>query len=112
MNSECAIHVPLNPITRTLYSSNYELKATGNPYLALGSVIAAGVDGVCGELPIPPPVTVDPGHLSEDKLCRMDIEIYQKVKDVIDALSGDEVKCSQAYIGITTNFNIFASHYC
>ena len=110
MNRECAICVPLNPSTSTLNPSNFELKAsdaTGNPYLALGYVIAAGVDGVHRELP----VTVDPGHLSEDELRGMDIEILpnNNLKDAIDALSGDEVllkalqpQLSKALLGVHT----------
>ena len=113
VNRECAVRVPLNPTTSTLNLSNFELKAsdaTSNPYLALGSVIAAGVDGVRRELPIPPPVAVDPGRLSEDELRKMGIEILpNNLKDAINALSGNEVllkalqpQLSKALLGIRT----------
>jgi glutamine synthetase len=51
-------------------STNVELKACDsscNPYLALGGVIAAGLDGLERELELPPPVTVDPYTLSDEE---------------------------------------------
>ena len=111
VNRECAVRVPLNPNKSTLNPSNFELKAsdaTSNPYLSLGSVIASGLDGVRRQLPVPPPVAVDPGHLSEDELHRMNIEILPRsLKDAIDALSGNEVllkalqpQLSKALLGV------------
>lgn len=47
--------------------SHFELKtvdASANPYLALGAVIAAGLDGVQHSLTPPNPVNQDPGYLS------------------------------------------------
>jgi glutamine synthetase len=44
-------------------SANAEVKcfdATANPYLLVGSVLAAGIAGVTGDLRLPPPVTGDP----------------------------------------------------
>lgn len=44
-------------------SANAEIKcfdATGNPYLVLGAVLAAGLAGVLAELRLPEPVTGDP----------------------------------------------------
>jgi glutamine synthetase len=49
-------------------STNVELKAcdsSSNPYLALGGVIAAGLDGMERQLAPPPPLTVDPDSLSD-----------------------------------------------
>lgn len=63
-NREAAIRIPTSP---TGESSHLELKtidATANPYLALGAVIAAGLDGVRQGLEPGEPVGVDPGHLS------------------------------------------------
>jgi glutamine synthetase len=51
-------------------STNMELKAsdaTANPYLTVGGVIAAGLDGIVRGLALPPPVTVDPFTLSDDE---------------------------------------------
>jgi glutamine synthetase len=49
-------------------STNVELKAcdsSSNPYVALGGVIAAGIDGIERGLEPPPPVTVDPHTLDD-----------------------------------------------
>ncbi len=51
-------------------STNLELKAadaTCNPYLAVGGLIAAGLDGLERGLEPPEPVEVDPGTLPEDE---------------------------------------------
>src|SRR5437763_3417504 len=49
-------------------STNVELKSsdsTANPYVSLGGVIAAGLDGVERRLSLPPAITVDPHTLSD-----------------------------------------------
>jgi glutamine synthetase len=49
-------------------STNVELKSSdssANPYISLGGVIAAGLDGIERQLTLPPPVTVDPFNLSD-----------------------------------------------
>lgn len=51
-------------------SINVELKSSdssANPYIALAGVIAAGLDGIEHNLPLPPAVTVDPHTLSDDE---------------------------------------------
>lgn len=68
-NREAAVRVPSDPGLGC--PSHVELKtvdATANPYLALGAVIAAGLDGVQRGLTPGNPVNQDPGHLSvEDR---------------------------------------------
>jgi glutamine synthetase len=47
--------------------ANLEIKpvdGSSNPYLVLGAVIAAGLDGLERDLRLPDPVTVDPASLS------------------------------------------------
>lgn len=67
-NREAAVRVPSNP---TLPSPTHiELKtvdATANPYLALGAVIAAGLDGIQQGLDPGVPTGVDPGHLPDSE---------------------------------------------
>jgi glutamine synthetase len=49
-------------------STNVELKSSdssANPYISLGGVMAAGLDGIQRQLTLPPPVTVDPHTLEE-----------------------------------------------
>src|SRR5213075_1984823 len=51
-------------------STNVELKAadaTCNPYLAIGGLIAAGLDGIERGLAPPEPVEVDPATIAEDE---------------------------------------------
>src|SRR3954469_17487477 len=57
-------------------STNAELKAcdsSANPYLALGGLIAAGLDGVERKLEPPEPVDVDPARLGEHERARRTI---------------------------------------
>ncbi len=65
-NREAAIRVPSNP---TLPSpTHFELKtvdASANPYLALGAVIAAGLDGIRRNLVLEGSLNCDPGHLTD-----------------------------------------------
>jgi len=67
-NREAALRVASPFWGHEAESTNIELKAcdsSANPYLALGAVIAAGLDGVERELEPPDPVTVDPHTLDE-----------------------------------------------
>jgi glutamine synthetase len=72
-NREAALRVASTFWGREAESTNVELKAcdsSSNPYLALGGLIAAGLDGVERQLELPPPVTVDPHTLDEPARAR------------------------------------------
>jgi glutamine synthetase len=61
---------------REAQTSNIEIKAvdgSSNPYLALGAIIAAGLDGVEHELDPGAPLPVDPSDLSDTELERRGI---------------------------------------
>jgi glutamine synthetase len=76
-NREAAIRVPTNPDHPSPTHLEFKtIDASANPYLALGAVIAAGLDGVRRHLELPEPVSVDPGNLSE----------LERSKNKIDAL--------------------------
>ncbi|MBD2663110.1 glutamine synthetase family protein [Richelia sinica] len=67
-NKEAAVRVISNP--KGTGSTHFELKtvdATANPYLALGAVIAAGLDGVTKNLELGQPIAQDPGYLPLDE---------------------------------------------
>ena len=67
-NREAALRVASTFRGQEAESANVELKAcdsSSNPYLALGGVIAAGLDGVERGLEPPPAVTVDPHALDD-----------------------------------------------
>lgn len=79
-------------------STNAELKAADascNPHLALGGLIAAGLDGVARGLAPPEPVGVDPGGLSEsDRAARGIARMPATQAEALDALAGDELLCT------------------
>lgn len=65
-NREAAVRVPTNPVAPS--PTHIELKtadATANPYLALGALIAAGLDGIAQNRDLPEPLTTDPATLSD-----------------------------------------------
>ncbi|HWK29957.1 MAG TPA: glutamine synthetase family protein [Solirubrobacter sp.] len=76
-NREAPVRVPSPFLGAEEETTNLELKACDascNPYLALGGLIAAGLDGLERELEPPEPVDVDPGALSEHERARRRIE--------------------------------------
>jgi glutamine synthetase len=73
-NREAALRVASTFWGHEAESANVELKAcdaTCNPYLALGGVIAAGLDGIERALEPPPPITVDPHTLDDQERDRL-----------------------------------------
>jgi glutamine synthetase len=75
-------------------STNAELKAcdaTCNPYLALGGLLAAGLDGLERGLEAPEPVAVDPATLTDDERVRRGIvRLPATQEEALDALAADE----------------------
>jgi glutamine synthetase len=74
-------------------STNLELKAadaTCNPYLAVGGILAAGLDGLERGLEAPGPVEVDPATLAEEERDRRGIRrLPGTQKEALDALEAD-----------------------
>ncbi len=89
-NREAAVRVARGPAG----AARLELKtsdATANPYLALGALLAAGLDGLRRGLEPPPEVTIDPGHLADDERRRLGIDrLPQSLGEALDALARDE----------------------
>jgi glutamine synthetase len=79
-------------------STNIELKAcdaTCNPYLALGGLIAAGLDGLERRLAPPESLDVDPATLGDDERERRGIVPLPATQEqALDALAADEVLTS------------------
>lgn len=72
-NREAAVRVSRGAAGAT----RFELKAadaSANPYLALGALIAAGLDGLERQLPLPPEVDFDPGQLGDQERSALGIE--------------------------------------
>jgi glutamine synthetase len=76
-------------------STNAELKAcdaTCNPYLALGGLVAAGLDGLERGLEPPEPLGVDPAALDESERTRRGIARLPATQaEALDALAADEL---------------------
>lgn len=65
-NKEAAVRVLRNPFGDG--PTNFELKSmdlSANPYVALGCVVAAGLDGIDRQLPLASPVQQNPANLSD-----------------------------------------------
>ncbi len=94
-NREAAVRVPSRYWGAEAATTNLELKASdpsNNPYLALGAVIAAGLDGIEQRLQPDAPVNQDPGNLSDAERERMGIRRYPASLDgALDELERDEV---------------------
>ena len=76
-------------------STNAELKACDascNPYLALGGLLAAGLDGIERGLEPPEPVDVDPATIAEDERARRGIvRLPSTQAEALDALAADDL---------------------
>jgi glutamine synthetase len=74
-------------------STNVELKAADascNPYLAVGGLIAAGLDGLERELEPPAPVEVDPVTIAEQERERLGVlPLPATQEEALDALEAD-----------------------
>ena len=94
-NREGAIRIPSQFWGREAASTNFELKPadhSGNPYLALGGLIAAGLDGIRHSLNPGEPVEVDPGNFSDEERAERGIKRLPETLDAaVDALQADAV---------------------
>jgi glutamine synthetase len=94
-NREAAVRVPSAFPSDRAGSTNAELKASdssSNPYLALGGLLAAGLDGVTRALEPGEPVLVDPGTLSESERRQRGIQRYPTtLRAALDQLELDAV---------------------
>ena len=65
---------------------------TGNPYLALTALLAAGLDGLDRRLDPGPPAEGDLGHLPPDELARQGVRpLPRSAGEALDAVEADEV---------------------
>jgi glutamine synthetase len=110
-NREAAVRVASGLWGREPQSVNMELKpsdSSNNPYLALGGLIAAGLDGIARQLDPGEPVMIDPGNYSEAEQTARGIKRYPITQaEALDALEQDEVlmealgpQLSQSYLTV------------
>jgi glutamine synthetase len=94
-NREAAVRIPSRLRGADEVSCNLELKpsdATGNPYLALGAVIHAGLDGIRNKLDPGKPVEVDPAAMSTSTRRRRGIQrLPDSLPAALDALERDDL---------------------
>jgi glutamine synthetase len=94
-NREAALRIPSPFRSDVEGSTNLEFKAadaSGNPYLALGAILVAGLDGLNRELDPGPPVNLDPAALSEDQLASMNIKrLPATLDEALDELEADPI---------------------
>ena len=94
-NREAAVRVASGAWDSEASSVNAELKAadaSSNPYLALGGLLAAGLDGVARELMPGDPTLIDPGDFTEDERAARGIRRYPTtLNEAVDALEADPV---------------------
>lgn len=92
-NREVALRVPSNFAQPS--PTHLELKTVdgaANPYLALGSAIAAGLDGIAQSYPLPDPVQQDPGAMSETERGDRGIALLpQSLSAALEAFEQDTV---------------------
>jgi glutamine synthetase len=81
-NREAAIRIPTNADGPSPTHFEYKtLDNAANPYLALGTVIAAGLEGIEHKLAVPDPVDVDPATLSETERQARHIDLLPQSLD-------------------------------
>jgi glutamine synthetase len=94
-NREAAVRVPTRYWDDEAGSTNLELKASdasANPYISLGGVMAAALDGIERRLDPGKPVDVDPGNLTDAERARRGIRRFPlTAEEALDELEKDEV---------------------
>jgi glutamine synthetase len=94
-NREAPVRVPSVFSGMEEASTNAELKAadaSANPYLAVGGLIAAGLDGLEKGLEPPAPVEVDPATIDEqEREARGIVRLPVTQEEALAALEQDEV---------------------
>ena len=94
-NKEATIRVPSKRRRLEMESTNLEFKPCDpscNPYLALGGLLAAGLDGIERKLDPGEPLLVDPDTLPEAERRRRGVRRYPtSLGEALDALERDEL---------------------
>jgi glutamine synthetase len=113
-NREALLRIPsIVAISRAAPARQLRLEyrgadATANPYIALGAIVRAGLDGLRAELPAPPILDRDPAALEGADATRFGVgALPQSLGEALDALAGDEVARDwmapllyDAYVGV------------
>ena len=119
-NREASIRVVREPDGNIKHFEFKTSDATSNPYLSLGSIICAGVDGIHKKLQLPEPVQLDPALLEEDERFKRNIkDLPSSLDHSLNSLSNDEVilnslgdGLSKAYIAVKKEENRYLKELC
>jgi glutamine synthetase len=117
-NREGAIRVPSVFWGREADSINLELKPadhSGNPYLAMGALIAAGMDGIQNHIDPGDPQEIDPGNYSDAEREQRGIRrLPTSLDEALDELERDQVLMealgpllASSYIAVKRNESAF-----
>jgi glutamine synthetase len=95
-NREALVRIP--PLVDAAGDASEQLRleyrgadAAANPYLALGAIVLAGLDGVRRELPAPEPLDRDPALLDQAESARFRVgELPRTLDEALQALAEDE----------------------
>jgi glutamine synthetase len=94
-NREGAIRIPSMFWGREAESINLELKPadhSGNPYLAIGALLAAGMDGIQNNIDPGEPQEIDPGNYSDEEREKRGIRrLPTSLDEALDELERDDV---------------------
>jgi len=113
-NREGAIRVPSAFWGREGDSMNLELKPSdhsGNPYLAIGALLTAGLDGIKNNIDPGQPQEIDPGNYSDEEREKLGIRrLPTSLDEALDELERDTVLMealgpllSSSYIAVKRN---------
>ncbi|MFE9479830.1 glutamine synthetase family protein [Streptomyces spororaveus] len=92
-NREAAVRIPSRLRGAAAASTNVELKAvdsTANPYLAMGAVIYAGMDGINHRIDPGPQLAEDPNGLSDAERDRLGLGLPRSLEESLEALRRDD----------------------
>ena len=107
-NRETAVRVPSTYWGREQGTTNIEVRPvdnTCNPYLALGGIIAAGIDGLDSSLEAPEAIESDPALMTADERTRRGLAaLPASLGDALDALEQDGVLAAAMGEGLLTAY--------
>ncbi|KAF4407967.1 glutamine synthetase family protein [Streptomyces lycii] len=92
-NREAAVRIPSRLRGAAAASTNVELKAvdsTANPYLAMGAVIYAGLDGIASRTDPGPQLAQDPNGLTDAERDRLGLGLPRSLEEALEALRRDD----------------------
>ena len=74
--------------------TNFELKlmyASGNPYIAMSALLAAGMDGLRKQLQLPNPVTTDPALIGDEERDKRGIKrLHKNTREAVELLQTED----------------------